>query len=201
LINQHTDQSQPGVHVVAFDERAGAQLAVEHLLALGHQRIGYLGLGNRQRSNRLRLAGYQDALDDASLAPEPARTRIVPEAEMQTLSDTGAGEAYLDAFIDAGATAVFCYNDRVAIGALLACRRAHIAVPEALSLVGFDDIEAAQWVSPPLTTVRQPRRQMGRLAMGVMLDLLEDRTVTDHVLAPELVQRESTLDVTLHLAS
>jgi LacI family transcriptional regulator/LacI family repressor for deo operon, udp, cdd, tsx, nupC, and nupG len=192
LINQHTDQSQPGVHVVALDERAGAQLAVEHLLDLGHRRIGYLGLGNRQRSNRLRLTGYRDALQEAGIPPDAAWARIVPEAEMAALSDTGAGERYLTALADAGTTAVFCYNDRVAIGALVACRRASIAVPGALSLVGFDDIQAARWVSPPLTTVRQPRRRMGQLAMRTMLDLLEDRPVGDHVLAPELVRREST---------
>ena len=192
LVNQHTEQSRPGVHVVAFDERAGARLAVEHLLDLGHRRIGYLGLGNRQRSNRLRLDGYRDALEGAAVHPAPGWTRIVPEAEMAALSDTGAGEAYVRALLDAGATAVFCYNDRVAIGAMLACRRASLTVPAAVSLVGFDDIEAAQWVSPSLTTVRQPKRRMGRLAMGMMLDLLADRKVTDHVLAPSLVTREST---------
>ena len=199
LINQHTDQSQPGIHVVAFDERAGAQLAVEHLIALGHRKIGYLGLGNRQRSNRLRLEGYRDALRDASIAPDPAWARIVPEAEMQTLSDTDAGAAHVTECLNAGATAALCYNDRVAIGALMACRRAHIAVPGSLSLVGFDDIGAAQGVSPPLTTVRQPRGEMGRLAMGVMLDLLEGRPVTDHVLAPTLVRRASTAECGLRI--
>jgi DNA-binding LacI/PurR family transcriptional regulator len=118
---------------------------------------------------------------------------------MAALNDTGAGEAYVGALLDAGATAVFCYNDRVAIGAMLACRRASLTVPAAVSLVGFDDIEAAQWVSPPLTTVRQPKRKMGRLAMGMMLDLLADREVTDHVLAPALVTRESTTGVSCGL--
>jgi len=191
VVNQHTEEN-PEFHAVALDEVGGARLAVEHLLDIGHRRIGYLGLGNRQRSNRLRLGGYRDALRRADLVPDPAWALIVPESEIGEQDDTEIGENHLPDLLEAGVTAVFCYNDRVAVGALQACRAHGIAVPGGLSLVGFDDIDVARWVDPPLTTVRQPRAEMGRTAMSVMLDLLEERPGHDCLLAPELVVRAST---------
>jgi len=191
IINQHTEET-PEFHAVAFDEHGGARLAVEHLLALGHTRIGYLGLGNRQRSNRLRRNGYREALREAGEAPDPAWALIVPEREIGARDDTEIGERYLPRLLDQAVTAVFCYNDRVAVGALQACRAQGIGVPEELSLVGFDDIDLARWVAPPLTTVRQPRAAMGRTAMALMLALMEEREGHDCLLAPELVVRSST---------
>ncbi len=191
VVNQHTDES-PEFRAVAFDEYGGARLAVGHLLSLGHRRIGYLGLGNRQRSNRLRLSGYRDALHEAGLTPGPAWAMVVPEADIREQGDTEVGRRALPALLDAGVTAIFCYNDRVAVGALLTCRARDLRVPEDLSIVGFDDIEFTRWVSPPLTTVRQPKLAMGHRAMALMLDLLEGREGEDVLLAPTLVVRKST---------
>ncbi|MGC9522848.1 MAG: LacI family DNA-binding transcriptional regulator [Anaerolineae bacterium] len=195
LLNQHTDETQPGFHSVAFDERAGAHLAVAHLLELGHRRVGYLGLGNRQRSNRLRLAGYRDAMRQVGIEAEPRWALVVPETEIGELSDSAVGEKMLPALLEVGLTAVFCYNDRTAAGALLACRAQGVAVPDDVSIVGFDDIELARWLSPTLTTVRQPREAMGRAAMEMMLALLAGEPVEDRLLAPELVRRKSTKPV------
>ncbi|MBN1248078.1 MAG: LacI family DNA-binding transcriptional regulator [Anaerolineae bacterium] len=192
LLNQHTDETQPDFHSVAFDEREGARLAVEHLLDLGHRRIGYLGLGNRQRSNRLRHEGYERALRDAGIVPAPDWAHVVPEHEIGTLDDAAVGERAFPALLDSGVTAALCYNDRTAAGALVACRQQRVQVPVGISIVGFDDIELARWISPPLTTVRQPREAMGRVAMEMMLALLAGDAVEDRVLMPELVRREST---------
>jgi DNA-binding LacI/PurR family transcriptional regulator len=191
VVNQHTEEN-PEFHAVAFDEYGGARLAVDHLLALGHSRIGYLGLGNRQRSNRLRLNGYRDAMREAGRMVDPVWALVVPESDIRERDDTEIGEGYVSDLLDAGVTAVFCYNDRVAVGALLTCRAQAIEVPRDLSLVGFDDIDLARWVDPPLTTVRQPRADMGRTAMSLMLELLEDREGQDCLLAPEFIERSST---------
>jgi len=80
----------------------------------------------------------------------------------------------------------------MAIGLLMACRQHGVVVPDHLSVVGFDDIEAAQYVSPPLTTVSQPRLKLGQLAMKMTLDLLGKEDVHDLVLACELVVRKSS---------
>lgn len=192
LINQHAEDTQPRFHSVAFDEQAGARLAAEHLLSLGHRRIGYLGLGNRQRSNRLRLAGYHEALGEAGLVADPAWALVVPEAEIQALGDNDVGESYCPSLLSNGVTAVFCYNDRVAIGALEACRNQGLAAPGTVSIVGFDDIELARWVSPALTTIRQPRLEMGCVAMRMVLDLLNDQPVNNRSLQPQLIIRQSS---------
>ena len=98
----------------------------------------------------------------------------------------------LPELLSAGVTAVFCYNDMIAVGALLACRELGVAVPEQLSVVGFDDIEIARYVTPPLTTIHQPKLRLGELAMKMLLDILEERPVQNHILSTELVQRAST---------
>jgi len=192
LINQHTEDTQPRFHSVAFDEQAGAKLAAEHLLSLGHRRIGYLGLGNRQRSNRLRLAGYREALREAGIDADPAWALVVPEDEIQERGDNEVGESSCPSLLNGGVTAVLCYNDRVAIGALEACRNHGLAVPRTVSIVGFDDVELARWVSPTLTTIRQPRLQMGCVAMKMMLDLLNDQPVDNRSLQPQLIIRQSS---------
>jgi DNA-binding LacI/PurR family transcriptional regulator len=191
LVNQHAEDS-PGFHAVAFDERAGARLGAEHLVALGHRRIGYLGLGNRQRSNALRLEGYRETLAQAGLPLDPSWTCVIAEADIGAQDDTDVGERCLPALLESGVTAALCYNDRVAIGALLACRACGVRVPQEFSIVGFDDLELTRWMTPPLTTIRQPRLAMGSTAMTMMLDLLEGREGHDWLLAPLLVERVST---------
>jgi len=191
LVNQHAEES-PGFHAVAFDELAGARLAVEHLVSKGHRRIGYLGLGNRQRSNALRLQGYQEVLAEAGIRPGAGWVHVVSEADIDVQDDTIVGERTLPAVLDSGVTALFCYNDRVAMGVLLACRQHDVIVPRDLNLVGFDDLELARWASPPLTTIQQPRTAMGSAAMRLMLDLLEGHGGQDCLLAPLLIERAST---------
>jgi LacI family transcriptional regulator/LacI family repressor for deo operon, udp, cdd, tsx, nupC, and nupG len=172
---------------VAVDDEQGSQLAVEHLIALGHRRIGYIGTNNRPGSNRRRIAGYKAALRAADIDFDPDFI-INPTAQ----ADLDRGQAGLSLYHSLRATAIFCYNDLMAIGLLMACRQHGVVVPDHLSVVGFDDIEAAQYVSPPLTTVSQPRLKLGQLAMKMTLDLLGKEDVHDLVLACELVVRKSS---------
>jgi len=192
LINQQAEAPAELLHSVDVDDYEGAQRAVGHLLDLGHRRIGYIGAGNRPRSNRHRLAGYRDALRTAGVEPEEIRIRISPAGHRFHTEDVADGAALVTELISTGVTAVFCYNDMIAVGALLACRDRGIAVPDRLSVVGFDDIEAAQYITPPLTTIHQPKLRLGQLAMEMLLDLLAGRPVKNHVLPTELIRRSST---------
>jgi LacI family transcriptional regulator/LacI family repressor for deo operon, udp, cdd, tsx, nupC, and nupG len=117
---------------------------------------------------------------------------ISPGSEASDEEDVSAGQAALPRLLDEKATAVFCYNDIVAIGLLRACREQDVEVPQELNVVGFDDIAMANFVTPALTTVRQPKLELGRLAARVMLELLEDQSSANHVLLPELIERAST---------
>jgi LacI family transcriptional regulator/LacI family repressor for deo operon, udp, cdd, tsx, nupC, and nupG len=178
------------LYSVAVDDIHAAQMAIEHLIALGHHRIGYIGAPNRPKSNRRRLNGYRAALEQASITPE-AELVLSTIAE----SDLKQGQRALELLIAAKATSVLCYNDIIAIGLLMVCRQQNIAVPQELSIVGFDDIEPALYVTPPLTTVRQPRFKLGQLAMTMVLDLLAEKEVQDQLLTCELIVRKSTSTV------
>lgn len=175
------------LYSVAVDDKQGPRLAVEHLLELGHRRIGYVSTANRPKSSRQRLAGYETALKRAGLTPEP-NLIISPKIK----GDFKRGQASLEPLLKAGATAVFCYNDLTAIGLLTACYQQGIAVPHHLSVIGYDDIEAATYVSPQLTTIRQQTFRLGQLAMEMTLDLLTNKTVQDQIIPCELVVRGST---------
>lgn len=175
------------LYSVSVNDVHGARLVVEHLYNLGHRRIGYIGTNNRPKSNRRRLTGYQTALAQLGLAPDPALV-VAPDVA----ADIDRAKAALDALIAAGATAVFCYNDLIAVGLLMACRQRKIKIPQDLSVVGFDDIEIASYVTPALTTVRQPRSQLGSFAMSMALNLLNGKHVQDQTLEGELIIRKST---------
>ncbi|MBE7549807.1 MAG: LacI family DNA-binding transcriptional regulator [Anaerolineales bacterium] len=183
------DEQEPAgvIHAVAVDDLRGARLAVEHLLGLGHRRIGYVGVTNRPKSNRYRLRGYEDALKAAGIAPDP---RLVFTSNIE--DHAKRGEASLEPLWAAGATAVFCYNDMTAIGLLSACYKRGLSVPDNLSVIGFDDIDTAAYIIPPLTTIHQPRLELGRRAMQMILDLLAGQTPENQLISAELVVRQTT---------
>ncbi len=185
LINNQADVEY--VYSVSVDDEQGARLAVRHLIELGHQRIGYVGCHFRPPSNRRRLEGYRQELSQAGYP-------YVPELVVhpRSFSDVENGRAALAPLVEAGATAVFCYNDRIAIGLMTAARERGIRIPEELSVVGFDNIEASWFVTPPLTTVDQPRFEMGRQAMQMVLTLLAGGDVNDRIFPCQLIVRDST---------
>jgi LacI family transcriptional regulator/LacI family repressor for deo operon, udp, cdd, tsx, nupC, and nupG len=167
-------------------------LAIERLIQLGHRAIGYIGAGNRQRSNSRRLGGYRDALKQAGIAGAEGWVAIAPASDELPEHDVASGQALLAPLLSEGVTAIFCYNDMIAVGVLTACRERGVAVPRELSVVGFDDIEMAKYVTPPLTTLHQPKVRLGRAAMRMLLDLLDDRQMEDCMMPPTLVERGST---------
>ena len=192
LINSQAESETTLSHWVSVDDLGGAQLAVEHLLQLGHRSIGYLGTSNRPRSNRHRLLGYQSRLAATNVPIRDEWLVISQGHEASHEGDVAAGQTSLPRLLDAGVTAIFCYNDMIATGVLIACREQGIAVPEELSVIGFDDIKMASYVTPPLTTIHQPKIEMGRLATQMLLDLLHNRPGQNYVLLPTLIARAST---------
>jgi LacI family transcriptional regulator, galactose operon repressor len=177
------------IPAVAAAHEAGAAQAMEHLLALGHRRIAAITGPPGWMATEARLRAYHAAL---------ARARIEPEPEWQVASDfeLGPGAAAAAAVLDRPEppTAIFAFNDVIAIGAMHAAIERGMRVPEDLSIVGFDDITYATVVRPALTTVRQPLGEMGRAGVGHMLRLLEGEPVRplQIELATRLVVRDST---------
>lgn len=192
LINQQGDTAFEMLHWVASDDLSGAHEAMQHLISLGHREIGYLGAANRPRSNRIRLQGYREVLSTAGVRIKEDWIRIAPAAHRYHSDDVMDGQVLLPALLEARVTAVFCYNDAIAAGALMYCRSAGIRVPEEVSIMGFDDVEMAQYVTPPLTTIHQPKLRLGQTAMEMLWSLMHGEAVENHVLPTELVVRAST---------
>ena len=173
---------------VQIDNRTGGALAIEHLVGLGHRRIAHVagppGLPTRDE----RLAGYRAALKRAGLRYD---AELVPTGDGQLDESRAATRGLLDRADPP--TAIFAYNDRSAIGCYQAIRAAGLRVGTDVSVVGFDDIVMAEWVDPPLTTVHQPRIEMGRIAVDLLLAVLNGTETVDHVIVqPRLVVRGST---------
>jgi LacI family transcriptional regulator len=176
----------PAVSAAHF---AGARALTEHLLELGHRRIGVLAGPHNWLAGKARLAGHTSALADIGIIADPG---LVRSAEPTTQFGHRAAGELLD--LPDPPTAVIGFNDKVAVGALDAAAERGLRVPADLSVTGFDDLDLAQATTPRLTTVRQPLQEMGRMAVGLMVRLLErHRLDALHVeLATELVIRDST---------
>ncbi|HSV86503.1 MAG TPA: LacI family DNA-binding transcriptional regulator [Levilinea sp.] len=192
LINREADSDFAQLYSVSVDDYQGACAMVQYLLDAGHCSIAYLGADSRPRSNRLRMQGYQDAMRAAGIEPCPEWIQVAPPEHRYHSDDVEDGRAMLAATLTAGMTAVFCYNDMIAIGFMLGCREAGIPIPERMSVAGFDDIELAQYVNPPLTTVHQPKLRLGEIAMEMLLNLMAGKQAEASVMLPtELVVRAS----------
>jgi LacI family repressor for deo operon, udp, cdd, tsx, nupC, and nupG len=190
LLNSHNMQSGPYTFSITVNNRHGACLATQHLIQLGHRRIAYItGLADHS-DDAERLAGYRQALAEASIAFDPLL--VVPGSGRAD----GGGRALPKLMaLDMSPSAVFCYNDMTAIGLLRAAREAGLSIPGDLAIVGFDDIPFASYVHPSLTTVAQPKPEMGRQAMAMVLSLLEGNEsakVSNVVVAGQLIVRESS---------
>jgi LacI family transcriptional regulator len=177
------------VNSVGSTNFAGGLAATQHLLSLGHRRIAYLGGPAMAVSNQARVHGYQAAME-AEKAPVPRY--YVRHGEFTYQNGLLGAAALLD--LGKPPTAVFTGNDEIALGVIETARTRGMRVPEDLSVVGFDDTRLARMASPPLTTVRQPLREMGGVALRTALRLAGGEKVESHhiELATELVVRAST---------
>lgn len=179
---------QPEVTSVGSTNFAGGMTATQYLLSLGHRRIGYLGGPPTSGCNLARLSGFRSAMEAAGVTVPPEYVWM-----REFLYDDGltGGAALLD--LPEPPTGVFAGCDEVALGVMEAARARGLRVPEDLSIVGFDDTQVARFASPQLTTVRQPLREMGAVALRTALQLAAGEKVDSHhvELATELVVRAS----------
>jgi LacI family transcriptional regulator len=177
------------IPTVSAAYRSGVEQAMGHLLTLGHRRIAAITGPPGWVATEERRAAYHDILAAAGIRPEPA---FEVASDPQVGPGVQAAAALLD--LPEPPTAIFAFNDSIAFGVLRAARDRGLRVPEDLSVVGFDDIEPATLITPPLTTVHQPLSEMGRTAVNVLVRLLERRaSETPHIeLATRLVVRGST---------
>jgi LacI family transcriptional regulator len=168
------------------DNREGAAAAARYLLSLGHTRIAHIAGPPGHRHATDRREGYGQALAEAGRAADPD---LVVEGAFDERSGLVAAERLLAQ--GARFTALFCANDPMAYGAMLALHRRGLRVPQDVSIVGFDDQPHAAYTTPPLTTVRQPTIEMGAAAIKILLASLRGEPWTLPVFKTELVVRES----------
>ncbi len=179
----------PDIASVATANTTGAISAVEHLLRLGHRRIAAITGPSGWCATEERLIGYRAVLTRAGVPLDHA-------LEIESNFEIGGGYAVAGQLLDSPSppTAIFAFNDNLAIGALQAARERGLSVPDDLSLVGFDDSEHAPLVTPPLTSVRQPLTELGRMAVALLVRLLarEGGETLKIELSTTLVVRGST---------
>lgn len=174
------------------DQAAGARLATEHLLTLGHLRIAHIAGPQHWVEAHARLEGFEARMSEAGLTP----ARVIA-GDWSAESGYRAGLRLLEEVDDL--TAVVAGNDQMALGLLHACADRGVRVPEDLSIVGFDDVPEAAHYLPPLTTIRQDFAEVGRRTIGVVLaELRGEPAAVDLPVPPELVERASTGAVPAH---
>lgn len=175
---------------VVSDDTLGSYLATEHLIKKGHRKILYLNGSSRLSDARDRLVGYKKALLEKGISFDEGLVKTVPGINMEEAYN--AVKRILAKKVDF--TAIFCFADYLAMGAMKAIHGAGLRIPDDIAVVGYDDVEVASILEPPLTTIYTPKYQLGKKAVEILLDHLlgkKHRTLQQVVVKPKLVVRES----------
>lgn len=180
------------VSVVGIDERGGGHAVGRHLASLGHRRLGFIKGPPEHQAAALRYDGFVDALREAGMEEEPWATT----GDFTFKSGVEATERLLRC--GAQVTALACANDDMAAGVMLALHRANFAIPEAMSVTGFDDTPMSEIVWPPLTTIRQPIQDLTERAVHLLVENQSNGAVRHDALPFELIVRESTAPPRMH---
>lgn len=181
-----SDNSMP---TITLDNKGAGEAITEHLVSLGHKRIGaILGPASSPLTNE-RLDGYKTALKKVGIAIDHA---LQAPADFSIESGFEAAGKLLA--LDNPPTAIFCFSDEMAIGAIKRIKQQGLRVPEDISVAGFDDLDFSSYVDPPLTTIKQPNRRFGARSTEMLIDILEDKPLQNqHITLPyDLIIREST---------
>jgi LacI family transcriptional regulator len=180
------ERARGAVSAVGIDERAGGHAIGRHLTCLGHRDIGFIKGPSEHQAATLRYDGFLDALHEAGIR----EARWTATGDFTFKSGVEATEQLLRAA--AGVTAVACANDDMAAGVMLALHRAGFEIPRRMSVTGFDDTPMSEIVWPPLTTVRQPIKDLAEHAVHLLADSRSSGAVRFEPLPFELIVREST---------
>lgn len=183
-------EAYPDFDTVSSDSNQASQLAMEHLIALGHKRIGLIAGPLRRRKSHTHRNTYMEICHKHGLPVDPA---LIVQTTFSQEGGYTAMQQFLD--LDCRPTAVFAVNDIIALGALRAAQTAGLRVPEEISIIGMDDVFAAATAYPPLTTIAKPKYEIGVTAARFMLERIKGTMPgpTRHPLLPcKLVKRGST---------
>lgn len=166
------DRNYDGIdlEVVSTDNRQGGLLATDHLLSLGHKRIGCVSGPSKINPSSKRLDGYMDALIAKGINVD---SRLIVQGDFHPESGYAAGRKLLS--LPEPPTAIFACNDLMAMGVIKAASSLGLRVPEDLAVVGYDDIELASYTNPPLSTIKQPKVEMGLTALQIILDRINNK--------------------------
>jgi LacI family transcriptional regulator len=185
------DRNVPNVHVDAVlpDHQLGGFLATRHLLELGHTRIACIAGPSSITPSAERITGYRNALEQANI---PYDEKLVLRGDYHARSGMEITHSLLK--MEDRPTAIFALNDLMALGALRAAAEAGCSVPNDLAVVGYDDLELSQFTNPPLTTIAQPKKEIGIQAVSLLVERIsqKSRPPSRVVLLPELIVRRST---------
>jgi LacI family repressor for deo operon, udp, cdd, tsx, nupC, and nupG len=191
LVAAYDELPDPRINSVITDNLQAAERAVQHLYDLGHRKIGHISGPSRNTFPNERLVGYRKAMFEHRLE---VREDWIFAGDYNMLSGRAAGSYFSS--LKEMPTAIFAGNDEMAIGLIAALHKTGIECPRDISVIGFDDITISENYAPPLTTMRQPREKIGRIATETLVNILEGNVVSSDpvrvLLQSELIVREST---------
>lgn len=174
---------------VLADNRRGGWLATQHLIERGHTRIGCITGFSELTPSSERVIGYHEALEEHGISIDES---LILQGDFHFKSGYDRTQEMLN--MKRAPTAIFCCNDLMAIGAMRAAVERGLSIPTDLAVVGFDDIPIAQFVNPPLTSVKQPLKKLGRLSSQLLIERIQqkDVNVAQHMLEVDLAVRQSS---------
>lgn len=176
-LNQH-------VGYVGTDSYEGIGLAIKKLVKSGHKKIAFLNGSRNSWVSDQRQEAYETALKDNKLSFDPALS-----AFGHYVADSA--QYHVPGLLEAGATAILCGNDLLASGVYDVCKKQGLRIPEDISVVGFDDIPLAAELTPPLTTIRQDRLELGKCAYFTLNSLVHHVSISKTMLRPQFIERDS----------
>jgi len=176
------------IHSVLVDDRLGGQILTRHLIRSGHRKIGFLAGPAKSYSGKCRVRGYKAAMKEAGF---PVNPQWVVNGAPYVQHGKESARKLLTSFPEL--TALLCFNDLVAVGAIQACAQLGRSIPQDMAITGFDDIPLASLVTPTLTTCRIPQDTLGESAMQMLLNSIKGSNGTRKkvLIRPELIVRES----------
>ncbi|MCU4677248.1 LacI family transcriptional regulator [Catenovulum sp. 2E275] len=188
IVNVCESTAYDGIHKVMVDDEEGARKATQHLIDLGHKRIAVITGNENTTTNANRLAGYRKALRTSGIQIDD---KLVMQGNYQI--DSGVEQTKKLLLFKDRPTAIFCFCDLMAMGAIKVLHDHGYSVPRDMSVIGFDDIKFAEYTYPAISTIRQPVDEIGKTCMHQLYQLLKGKPAEKYIeLKTELIVRDST---------